>query len=203
MTSRSKSNEAAAGNEPAAARSARFVEHARRYSELGWALVRLDGKVPKGTGWQQQPPTSPEHAAGLWSRWGERWNMGVVLGSSGLAVVEYDTDAAGEKLIKLLGGELPLTPVAQTGRGRLHLYFTAAGVDKTTRAGLELRPGAPQCGLPPAKRASRHGASVHVAAQARAVEGGAGEGPGCGARLLRRATPERSDRPAAGPGRCG
>jgi hypothetical protein len=130
--------------------AARFVEHARRYSELGWALVRLDGKVPKGKDWQQErPDPSPEHAAGLWSQWGKRWNMGVVLGTSGLVVVEYDTDEAGTKLKELLGGELPLTPIAQTGRGRLHLYFKDAGLSKGARDGLELRAGPHQCVLPP------------------------------------------------------
>jgi Bifunctional DNA primase/polymerase, N-terminal len=35
-------------------------------------------------------PVEPGFAAGQWSRWGERRNMGVVLGPSGLVVVEYD-----------------------------------------------------------------------------------------------------------------
>jgi hypothetical protein len=146
------SSEAAAGDELAAARSARFAEHARRYTGLGWALIRLDGKRPKGAHWETtQPEASPEHAAGLWSEWGKRWNVGVVLGTSGLCVVEYDTEEAGETLIELLGGELPLTPIAETGRKRLHLYFRDPGADKGARDGLELRAGARQCVLPPSE----------------------------------------------------
>jgi DNA-binding transcriptional ArsR family regulator len=133
-------------------RTSAFAEHARRYSELGWALVRLDGKVPRGKQWQAtQPDSDPEHAAGLWSEWGERWNMGIVLGQSGLCVVEYDTDEAGERLLKLLGGQLPLTPTVQTGRGRLHLYFKDSGTQAQARDGLELRAGNQQCALPPSE----------------------------------------------------
>lgn len=133
-------------------RTSAFAEHARRYSELGWALARLDGKVPKGKQWQETHPDSdPEHAAGLWSEWGERWNMGIVLGRSGLCVVEYDTDEAGERLLELLDGQLPLTPTVQTGRGRLHLYFNDSGAQAQARGGLELRAGNQQCALPPSE----------------------------------------------------
>jgi hypothetical protein len=147
MSSRSEATEAAAGERLAAA----FVEHARRYSELGWALIRVDGKKAKGDGWQQtQPDRDVEHTAGKWATWGSRWNMGVVLGPSRLAVVEYDTDQAGRKLLELLDGRLPETPVALTGSGRHHLYFRAPdSVEKAARDGLELRVGAHMCVLPP------------------------------------------------------
>jgi hypothetical protein len=147
MASSISNRQPAAGVEPAAT----FVEHARRYSELGWALVRVEGKKPKGDGWQQtQPDRDTEHAAGKWATWGSRWNMGVVLGPSRLAVVEYDTDHAGQKLLELLVGSLPETPVALTGSGRHHLYFHAPdNAEKAARDGLELRVGAHMCVLPP------------------------------------------------------
>ncbi len=127
-----------------------FSEHARRYAELGWALVRLDGKRPKDTGWETtSPDRDADHVAGLWSVWAKRWNMGVALGPSGLCVLEYDTDAAAARLADLLDGDLPLTPIAQTGSGRLHLYFRDPGVAKSARGGLELRTGAHQCVVPP------------------------------------------------------
>jgi hypothetical protein len=127
-----------------------FAEHARRYSELGWALIRLEGKVPKGAGWEAtRPDPDPEHAAGLWSEWGERWNMGTVLGAANLTVVEFDNDEGRTKLLELLDGELPLTPIVQTGRARLHLYFKTADVQARSRNGLELRAGNQQCVLPP------------------------------------------------------
>jgi hypothetical protein len=147
VASSTNSGQAAAGDKLAAA----FVEHARRYSELGWAIVRVDGKKAKGDGWQQtQPDRDVEHTAGKWATWGSRWNMGVVLGPSGLAVVEYDTEQAGRKLLELLDGALPETPVALTGSGRHHLYFRApSSVEKAARDGLELRVGAHMCVLPP------------------------------------------------------
>src|SRR5215208_401467 len=98
-------------------RAAAFVEHARRYGELGWALAKLNGKVPRARDWQSaQPDHDLEHMAGLWAVWGERANMGVVLGPSGLCVVEYDTDEAGRTLSGLMG-DLPATPTAMTGSG--------------------------------------------------------------------------------------
>jgi hypothetical protein len=127
-----------------------FAEYARRYSQLGWALIRVDGKKAKGRRWQDtQPDPDPEHAAGLWSTWGERWNMGVVLGTSGLAVVEADTDEGEHALVNLLG-EVDATPLARSGSGRTHVYFRdPGGLQKRVRDGLELRVGAHQMLVPP------------------------------------------------------
>ena len=72
-----------------------------------------------------------------------------MLGPSGLAVVEFDTDAAGETLLELLEHELPLTPTVQCGTGRLHLYFADSGIQHATRDGLELRTGSHFMALPP------------------------------------------------------
>lgn len=134
-------------------RAVAFAEHARRYAQLGWALARADGKRPVGKGWHTtQPDPDPEHVAGLWGTWGRRWNMGVVLGPSSLCVVEADTeDAERELFAELLGGELPETPVAETGAGRHHVYFTDNGHRHATRAGLELRADAHLMILPPSE----------------------------------------------------
>jgi Bifunctional DNA primase/polymerase, N-terminal len=132
-----------------AARAAQFVEHARRYSELGWALVRLDGKEPVGRRWQDATPEEPELVAGKWSAWGENRNIGVVLRSSRLAVVEPDTPEAHERLLELLGGELPRVPIVQSGGTSLHLYFRDNGQGNGSVDGLELRADGQQCVLPP------------------------------------------------------
>jgi Bifunctional DNA primase/polymerase, N-terminal/AAA domain/Primase C terminal 1 (PriCT-1) len=134
-------------------RGALFADYARRYAELGWALVRLDGKVPKGKGWQElEADPDPEHAAGLWSVWGERWNMGAVLGSAAVAVVEYDTEEGATRLRELFSGRRPLTPTAKTGSGRLHFYFRQPDdVAKAARDGVELRLGPHQCAVPPSE----------------------------------------------------
>jgi hypothetical protein len=133
------------------ARAASFVEAARVYSRLGWALVPLDGKKPRGRVWQTTQPCEPEYAAGLWSRLGKRSNLGVVLGTSGLAVLEYDTDPAREKLLELFGGEWPLTSTVNSGGRSRHFYFLDDGYKAASRDGLELRCGAQQCVLPPSE----------------------------------------------------
>ncbi len=130
-------------------RAAAFVEHADRYSRLGWALVRCDGKKPEGKRWQHTEPEAPELAAGKWSEWGRRWNVGVVCGPSGLAIVDVDHDDS-EAAVRELLGELPPTPTVRTGRGRLQVYFRdPGGLEKTVRDGLELRVGGHQCVAPP------------------------------------------------------
>ena len=146
---------------------AAFSDAARRYSTLGWALARADGKRPLGKGWQTAAPVDPDYAAGQWAHWGEQWNLGVVLGPSQLVVVEFDTDAAGETLANLLDHQLPLTPVVQSGSGRLHLYFHDTGIAHATRDGLELRAGAHFMVLPPSVHPNGH--RVQVAARARAA----------------------------------
>ena len=133
-------------------RAARFVDDAYRLTELGWALIRLDGKVPRGKDWQRtQPLRDPHQAAGMWAEWGKRWNMGAVLGPSGLCVLEYDRPEAEPILLELVGGDWPTTPTARTGSGRRHLYFEAPsnGATKAARDGLELRLGPHQCVVPP------------------------------------------------------
>jgi AAA domain/Bifunctional DNA primase/polymerase, N-terminal/Primase C terminal 1 (PriCT-1) len=134
-----------------AARAAQFIEHARRCSELGMALVRLDGKVPRSRDWQKEKPDPPEYAAGQWAEWGRRFNMGVLLGGSvpPLAVVEDDAPDAREQLLELFGGALPPTPIVQSGGKSLHVYFLDGGQGNASLDGLELRAGAQQCVVPP------------------------------------------------------
>jgi hypothetical protein len=134
-------------------RAARFAEAARFYSLLGWALVKLDGKVPPSRDWQKAEPCQPEAAAGQWSVHGKRSNMGVVLGPSRLTVVEYDTDQALAKLDELMEGEWwPSMPVVESGSGRSrHFYFADEGYRAASRDGLELRCGAQQVVVPPSE----------------------------------------------------
>jgi hypothetical protein len=130
--------------------TAPIVAHARRYSELGWAVVRCDGKKPKGDGWQKTLPGEPGAVAGMWSVWGGRFNLGLVLGTSGLVVVEYDKGGTEDAFLELLGGELLETPIVRTGSGRLHVYFAdPGGLEKVSRDGFELRVGGHQCLAPP------------------------------------------------------
>lgn len=131
-------------------RAAAFSAHGQRYAELGWVLIRTDGKKPHDDEWQKSKHADPEYIAGQWSRWGERHNMGVVLGPSALAVLEYDKPEARDEFFELLGGRLPETPACRTGRGRGHIYFSNPdAIAAANRDGLELRAGGQQCLLPP------------------------------------------------------
>jgi DNA-binding HxlR family transcriptional regulator len=130
-------------------RAALFVEHASRYAELGWTLLNLNGKKPRGQRWQQTRFSPSENVAGKWSHWGQADNLGVLLAASELEVVEPDTAEALERLLALCGGELPATPTVRSGGKSIHLYFRANGAKPAERDGLELRAGAQQCVLPP------------------------------------------------------
>jgi hypothetical protein len=130
-------------------RVALFVEHARRYAELGWTLLNLNGKKPRQSCWENTRYAAADEAAGMWSWWGAQSNMGVLLGPSGLAVVEPDTPEARRALLELLGGELPNVPIVESGDKSLHLYFLDQRQGNAERGGLELRAGGQQCVLPP------------------------------------------------------
>jgi Bifunctional DNA primase/polymerase, N-terminal/AAA domain/Primase C terminal 1 (PriCT-1) len=131
-------------------RGARFAEAAAGYSRLGWALTPLNAaREPRRRRWQTTKPDEPGQAAGKWSQWGRDSNMGVVLGPSGLAVVEYDSREACEKLLEMLGGRLPQVPTVDTSNRGVHLYFRDEGHPTVERERLELRTGAHQCAVPP------------------------------------------------------
>jgi Bifunctional DNA primase/polymerase, N-terminal/AAA domain/Primase C terminal 1 (PriCT-1) len=131
-------------------RAVRFAAAAADYSKLGWALTPLNAsRKPRQRRWQTTKPDEPGQAAGKWSRWGRDSKMGVVLGPSGLAVVEYDAPKARETLLELLGGELPRIPTVDTSNRGVHLYFRDQGHPAIERDRLELRTGAHQCVLPP------------------------------------------------------
>lgn len=131
-------------------RAASFVDHAQRLATLRWALIRVDGKKPHDSEWQKTKPEEPGFAAGRWSHWGDRFNMGCVLGPSKLAVFEYDSDEARGRFFELLGGRVPNTPACRTGSGRAHVYFADAdGVAPSSRDGLELRAGGQHVLVPP------------------------------------------------------
>lgn len=120
---------------------------AERYASLGWALVQLDGKTPKGHGWQNALPVDPESAKSIWQD--KDCNMGLVLGPSG--VIDFELDGGDVELYwSLVGGDWPETPSYLTGSGKPHILFRDPGnLSRRTRDGLELRAGPHQSVLPP------------------------------------------------------
>lgn len=121
--------------------------HAEEYASYGWALVQLDGKAPKGHGWQNALPVDPESARSIWQD--KDCNMGLILGPSG--VIDYEMDGGTEEeFLFLVGGSIPDTPAYRTGSGKLHILFRApAGMTRRTREGFELRAGSHQSVIPP------------------------------------------------------
>ena len=75
-------------------RAGRFVEDAYRLTELGWALIRLDGKIPGEKDWRRAGRPRSEPGGGTLEWVGRRWNMGTLLGARKLAVLEYDLPEA-------------------------------------------------------------------------------------------------------------
>jgi hypothetical protein len=131
-----------------------FVENVGRCAGLGYSLVRVEGKKAVGRGWELTLPDAPELAKGKWSHFGKRWNIGVVCGPSGLAVLDVDIDDDPDRAAcELLGlAELPETPIVRTGSGKLQIYFAdPGGLQKRARDGFELRVGAHMCVLPPSE----------------------------------------------------
>jgi bifunctional DNA primase/polymerase-like protein len=105
-----------------------FADYARRYSEIGWALIPVDGKDAYTKAWQKTKAGDPGNVAGKAAEWGRTGkNLGVVLGPSRLAVFEYDNERVRERFLELLGGVLPRTPTCRTGSGKLHVYFGDPG----------------------------------------------------------------------------
>lgn len=123
-------------------RAALFVEHARRYAELGWALIPLNGKVPRSRQWQQAAPEPPELVAGKWSHWGRQHGIGVNLGASGLAVLEDDTAEGRAKIVELLGEVLAAAPIVESGGRSQHRYYPGRRLRERVpgRARAALRP---------------------------------------------------------------
>ncbi len=157
-----KPQDAAAGPEPAAA-SRRGVElraHVAAYLMDGLALVPCDGKRPVRKGWQ----TAPVRAFEDWPA-GDRLNVGVHLGKSGLVAVDADGPAGAMTLARLLDAEpahlrrhllqLGAAGVCHRGaNGRFQALFKAPAEPLTrTHLGgcelLELRAGRHQSVLPP------------------------------------------------------
>ena len=95
-----------------------LAEAARKYSELGWALVPLEGKNPLGYGWQRSIPLDPDDAYDIWSRRTSN-NMGVVLGQSG--IIDFELDSGEEDLYWELAGTTE-TPWFRTGTGKPHVF---------------------------------------------------------------------------------
>lgn len=141
---------------------------AAAYASRGWAVIPLyglrdgvctcrdgrsctsPGKHPKWPAWQTRGMTEAGEAA-MWFLEHPGDNIGIVCGSSGLMVVDIDSEE-GERTAAQW--DLPVTLEARTKRGR-HLYFRARGetVNSIKFAGLDVKAGNGFVVAPPSARA--------------------------------------------------
>lgn len=110
---------------------------AASYAAAGWRVFPAYGKVPAFKGWQQAATTDPT----LLNRWWPRDDDSNVAAVTGESFDVFDIEV--EHLPALLahmragGRSLPSTPIANTGRGGLHIFTRPIGVDGTRRLFLD------------------------------------------------------------------
>jgi len=95
------------------------IEEPRRALARNWALIPLDGKIPKHKGWQKRPAANLSTVYG-WVRKGH--NLGLRTGKvSGVIVIDDDSpDGSASTALNL-----PKTVSVITGSGKRHFYFQA------------------------------------------------------------------------------
>lgn len=149
-----------------------LVDHALQYAGRGWRVFpchttaggacscgrecESPGKHPRIKAWQKAATTDPEQIIAWWKKWPQS-NIGVATGG-GIVVTDLDGPAEIERMAAIAAahGGLPVTLVAQTGRG-FHLYL--AGDWATTKKvdGLLVRGTGGYVIAPP----SLHASGVH------------------------------------------
>lgn len=155
-------------------------EFALLYLQLGWYLLPVWGASDDGCECEKADCPSPgKHPLGrlipqgikdasgdeavvlAWLEQEPSANLGIRCGSaSTLAVLDIDSDAGEEAARRLLGGCLPTTPTARTGRGK-HLFFlmppggvrsTSGGVGRGIPQGLDVKAEGGFVVAPPSRR---------------------------------------------------
>ena len=136
-------------------RAARFVEDAYRLTELGWALIRLDGKIPKGKDWQRtEPLPDPAPGGGHVGRVGQALEHG--RRSSGQAACASSSTTARRQSRCcsnwwVVTGPRPRRRGPDRGDGTSTTRHPRTASSKAARDGLELRLGPHQCVVPPSE----------------------------------------------------
>lgn len=100
------------------------LEAALRYAALGWKIVplRARGKIPWINEWQAQASDDEEQIA-KWFEDRPQSNVGLQLGPrSGVIDIEGDQEGAEEDLLKLFGGDVPVTATWKADRGKHRLF---------------------------------------------------------------------------------
>lgn len=99
-------------------------DHALAYARLGWRVfvVRPGEKAPMYRGWQRDATTDPTLIARWW-RLADPPNLGIVAGEAFTAWdIEGKHLASLGSWLRAAGARLPVTPIARTPRGGIHVY---------------------------------------------------------------------------------
>jgi putative DNA primase/helicase len=138
-------------------------ESAKAYTERGWVVIPLAGKVPSVKEWQHLTVQQARDSLDRWFADGA--NVGIVTGtSSGIFVVDIDPKNGGEdswsRLIAAHG--IPETATVVTGSGGRHFYFkmpqhmTIRNSSGKLGAGIDVRGEGGQVVAPPSVHPETH-----------------------------------------------
>ena len=129
-----------------------MLESALKWAEAGVYVLPLEGKKALVKGGYQASTRDPEQIREFWTRFPNA-NIGGVCGPEhGLLVLDVDSAEGEAGLLSLCNGEVPLTRVHLTGRGR-HLLFRHPGLPIKNRnpivPGLDVKASSGYVVLPP------------------------------------------------------
>jgi hypothetical protein len=110
-------------------RSSLTESWARTYAAIGWRVypVERGGKRPLFSGWLADATTDPGLITRWWPREKSAPNIGVVAGERFDVIDIEAAHVMGFRDAARARG-LPVTPVARSGRGGLHVYFAPHGL---------------------------------------------------------------------------
>ena len=106
-----------------------LLDAALSYAELGWPVVKLNGKRPAASNGFKDATTDP-HRIRATFRGSRRANLGIATGEANLLVLDVDPRHGGDESLRALeqvNGPLPQTVRARTGGGGEHIFFKNPG----------------------------------------------------------------------------
>jgi predicted P-loop ATPase len=123
-----------------------IISSAKEYSEAGFTIIKLNGKIPVEKNWTQADYIFPDDVPTYLKDW--QGNFGVVLSSRDLVIdIDPRNFPAGDKphvrLFKDIGvtNILEFSPIVKTGSGGMHVYLRLPVDISAIKEGLKEYPG--------------------------------------------------------------
>lgn len=111
---------------------------AESYAACSWRVFPANGKVPAFRGWQQAATTDINLIRRWWPRDDWTTNVATVTGESfDVFDIEHEHLPAFTSWMRAGDRAFPMTPVARSGRGGLHIFTAPVGVDGTRKLVLD------------------------------------------------------------------